>query len=314
MPNSKIKIFAYYPPLKETWNDFVAKSKNATFLFNRSYMDYHVDRFTDASLMVYNDDTLIALFPANIFGDVAISHGGLTYGGILSNERMTASKMLKIFKEIKEFYKSQNCVKIVYKAIPYIYASIPADEDLYALFINNAVFLKREISSAILLKDRLSLSHGKKGNIAKAKKANLEIREVDTYVDFWKILINILARHNAKPVHSLKEIELLHSMFPQNIRLFSAFKEDVMLAGVVIYENKLTTHTQYMASSEIGRNHGALDAIIVHLLDDVYKNYQYFDFGISTESGGTYLNEGLIAQKEMFGGRAVMYDTYEITL
>lgn len=33
---------------------------------------------------------------------------------------------------------------------------------------------------------------------------------------------------------------------------------------------------------------------------------------ISAEDGGRYLNEGLIAQKEGFGGRTVVYETYEL--
>ena len=39
-----------------------------------------------------------------------------------------------------------------------------------------------------------------------------------------------------------------------------------------------------------------------------------FDFGVSTEQRGSYLNEGLIFQKEGFGGRAICYDTYAIDL
>ena len=38
---------------REAWNAFVALSKNGTFLFDRSYMDYHSDRFKDHSLMFY---------------------------------------------------------------------------------------------------------------------------------------------------------------------------------------------------------------------------------------------------------------------
>ena len=49
-----------------------------------------------------------------------------------------------------------------------------------------------------------------------------------------------------------------------------------------------------------------------YLIDTVYANKRFIDFGISTEQGGTVLNEGLIKQKEGFGGRAVVYDTYEL--
>ena len=42
--------------------------------------------------------------------------------------------MLEIFEEVNSFLKKNGVAKVVYKAIPYIYADIPAQEDLYALF------------------------------------------------------------------------------------------------------------------------------------------------------------------------------------
>ncbi len=47
------------------WDNFVQRSKQGTFLFNRSYMDYHADRFLDCSLLVYRKVRLYALLPAN---------------------------------------------------------------------------------------------------------------------------------------------------------------------------------------------------------------------------------------------------------
>ena len=62
------------------WNAFVRSSKNGTFLFDRGYMDYHADRFADASLMCRRDGCLYALLPANRDGDALYTHQGLTYG------------------------------------------------------------------------------------------------------------------------------------------------------------------------------------------------------------------------------------------
>jgi hypothetical protein len=42
-----------------------------------------------------------------------------------------------------------------------------------------------------------------------------------------------------------------------------------------------------------------------------YKDLDYFDFGTSNEEGGKVLNASIIYQKECFGGRGVVYDTYE---
>ncbi len=78
-----------------------------------------------------------------------------------------------------------------------------------------------------------------------------------------------------------------------------------------VYDN--VVHTQYLAANDYARENGGLDLVISNLLD-VFKDKKYFDFGISTEEMGQFLNEGLMAQKEGFGGRVVAYQTWEIEL
>jgi hypothetical protein len=50
------------------------------------------------------------------------------------------------------------------------------------------------------------------------------------------------------------------------------------------------------------------------LLNDVYGEKPYFDFGISTVENGRSLNSGLIESKESYGARATVYDFYELNL
>ena len=78
-----IEIHRYTAAYHRNWNDFVSESSNGTFLFLREYMEYHADRFTDYSLLVYDGNKLLALLPANRSGDVLYSHAGLTYGGLI---------------------------------------------------------------------------------------------------------------------------------------------------------------------------------------------------------------------------------------
>ena len=85
-----------------------------------------------------------------------------------------------------------------------------------------------------------------------------------------------------------------------------------IVAGTVMYVTDNVAHSQYIAASEQGRDYGALDLLFSKLITDVFAAHRYFDFGISTEQGGRFLNEGLMFQKEGFGARAVVYDTYEI--
>lgn len=305
---------------KSVWDEFIANSKNGTFLFYRDYMEYHSDRFIDNSLMFFDDkDKLLAVMPANLKDNMLFSHGGLTYGGIISDNKMKTSLMMDIFDLLKEYLCSKGIEKVRYKTIPHIYHSIPAEEDLYALFINNASLVRRDASTTIYLPKKLTFRQGKKCNINKAKKSGLKVLQNNDFETFIEIEKKVLAeKYKAQPVHTSEEISLLASRFPENIKLFSAYREEEMLAGVIVYETKTVIHTQYMANSEKGRELNGLDLVIDYLINEYYvdeqrKDKKFFDFGISTEQEGRYLNAGLALQKENFGGRAIVYDTYEFT-
>lgn len=310
-----IIIRRYNPNDDVAWDTFVDTSKNGTFMLKRGYMDYHADRFEDYSLMFYNDEKLVALLPASIHGSELRSHGGLTYGGFVTNLHMTAQIMLKIFETLKEYMSQHKIKSLLYKRVPAIYYLYPSDEDLYALFCNDARLVRRDISSSIYMADKVHFTERRRRGVKKAQKEGLEIRESHDYKQYIALLTQILSKyHNATPVHTAAELELLAGRFPENIKLYAAFKEDIMLAGVVIYETNKVAHTQYIANSDEGRLCGALDAVMDFLINQCYSKKEYFDFGISTEKEGRYLNEGLITQKQEFGGRAVVHDFYKIEI
>ncbi|MBA7497330.1 hypothetical protein ES704_00058 [subsurface metagenome] len=310
-----IKIKKYESKYKSIWDEFITKSKNGTFLFYRDYMEYHSDRFNDFSLMIYKENKLITVLPANINEETLISHGGLTFGGFIINYKMTAALMLIIFKEVIKFVHKKHIKKLIYKCIPYIYHLFPAEEDRYALFKENARLYRRDISTTIYLPKKLQYKELRRRCIKKAIKANLIVNKTDDYKTYWNILnSNLEKRYDTKPVHSLSEIEYLHNKFPDNIKLFASHKNNTMLAGVVIYENLNIAHAQYIASNEEGRKIGALDMLFSYLIEDYYHQKKYFDFGISNENNGQYLNNGLISFKEGFGASGVAYDSYEIII
>jgi len=311
-----MELLYYNDSLKEQWDRFVKESRNGTFLFYRDYMDYHKDRFKDKSIVCSDGSKVIALFPANIANDYVYSHGGLTYGGIILNFSLKFKAIDELFKEIFNRYREEGFTKIIYKAIPYIYAKVPSEEDLYILFRNNAKLIRREISITIALQGEFKINASRSRIIRKAKNKNIIIEESRDYSEFWDVLTdNLMKRYNKSPVHSRKEISYLREKFPNNIRLHEARLEGEVVAGVVAYENQRTCHLQYISDNYIGRKEGVLDLLISHLIDR-YRSlgFNYLDFGICTEDGGKYLNENLIYFKESFGGTGVNYDTYEVDL
>ena len=306
-----LSLCLYRPFLKKEWDDFVRKSKNGTFLFCRDYMDYHADRFPDSSLMVYKRGNPVALFPASRSGQTLGSHPGLTYGGFITSSSMTADEMLEIFSIVKRWALEEGIEEIVYKPVPYIYHKLPADEDLYALFRSGASLRSRSISSVVNAFERPGFSQLRRRGINKAKRGNITVEVSDRLPEFWQILsANLLERHGVSPVHSLEEITRLSSLFPDEIKLYAAFREGMMVAGVLAYVTPVCFHSQYISASPEGKQTGALDLLFSVIMDNALSSRRYFDFGISTENGGEILNSGLIRQKEGFGGRGVCYDSY----
>ena len=279
-------------------------------------MEYHSDRFEDFSLMVFDEmNKLITILPSNVKEKVLYSHQGLTFGGFIVDDKMKTETMLEIFDLLKQFLEKNNIKKLVYKCIPYIYHTKPSEEDRYALFRNDAKLIRRDVTSTIDLTEQVRYSKGRKWTINKAKKESIQTFQSDDYEIFWELLTGVLeSNHEAKPLHTVEEIRKLASLFPKNIRLFLAKKDEKILSGALIYENQNIVHTQYLANSEEGRELGALDLLIDYLIKDIYKNKKYFDFGISNENAGRYLNTGLISQKEGFGARAVVHDFYELEI
>jgi hypothetical protein len=314
-PENTVTASVYSPQQAGAWDNFVSTSKNATFMFLRNYMDYHSNRFTDHSLLFHHGEQLVALMPANLEGDVLYSHGGLTFGGILSGYDMGAPLMLGVFDELKNHCQIHGIKKVVYKCVPPIYHSVPSEEDLYALFRSEAKLVGRNLSSCIYLPGKRRFKIKRRESVTKAKNHNVTVKQSFDFEGFMGMVEQIVAgRHGSKPAHSGAEMALLASRFPSNIKLFGAYKDDRMLAGCLIYESKNVAHGQYAANLEEGRTLGAQDVIIDFLVNSYYERFKFFDFGISTLNLGQILNEGLVNHKESFGASSIVYDFYELTL
>ncbi len=302
----------YGPGLQDQWDDFVRASRNGTFLLERGYMDYHADRFDDASLVFRDGERqLVALLPANRVGDHVVSHGGLTYGGLVLGLKARTHGVLGLFEAALAHFAAVGVTSLTYKCIPHIYHRLPSDDDLYALFRMGAPLTRRDVSSAVQPGTRPTPQTRRQRSVKRARDLGISVCESTDFASFWPVLQEVLSnRHGVSPVHSLQEITLLASRFPAAIRLFVALEAGEVSAGVIIYETPCVAHAQYIASSQRGRETGALDLLFEELISSVFHDKKYFDFGISTEEGGTELNVGLIDYKEGFGATAVVHDFY----
>lgn len=311
----KYHIQIYKAEFYSTWNNFVAHAKNATFLFHRDFMEYHQDRFEDYSLLIFDEKNhLKAILPANKVENTLYSHQGLTYGGLVLNQKTRIQEVIEIVHSVLKFLNENGVSSLQMKQLPTIYHESPSDEMEYLSFILNAKLERRDSLSVINLETNFSYSKDRKNGIKRGFKNKLLVKEEMNFELFWnEILIpNLVQKHQTKPVHSLEEITFLKSKFPNNIRQFNVYKEGKIIAGTTIFESDFVAHSQYISADDSKNITGSLDFLHNHLITSTFRNKKYFDFGISNENQGQNINKGLLFWKEGFGARTIVQNFYEI--
>lgn len=310
------EIRKYTPGDKTAWDAYVDKARNATFLFRRDYIDYHSDRFADYSLMFYTGGRLHSLLPAHVVDSTLYSHYGLTYGGLIMNVDVTIGDVVELFGELNDYLRAQGIERVVYRPIPWIYHRHPSEEDLYAIFWKcNARLHLRNIGTTIFMQQHLRWRKDHRRRLKKAQDNGVWVKRDADIAEFWTVLEgNLASRFGAKPVHSLDEMLLLKSRFPDNIIQYNAYIGDEIIGGITFYVTPQVLHGQYSSTNDKGKQFGAMEAIYDQVMYHDYADMPYLDFGSSTEEHGSVINAGLIAHKEGYGGRGVCYDTYEWTV
>ena len=312
MKNYQVRL--YQPQDSSIWNAFISVAKNATFLFDRNFMDYHSDRFQDYSLMVFDGEKLVAVLPANRVDDTVFSHQGLTYGGLVLSNKAKLSAVIAIFKSILQFLHENAIEKLIVKSIPTIYSDYFSEELEYCLFIVQAKLTRRDALSVLDLVKKNAIDSNRMEGVKRGIKNELVVKEESSFDLFWNTILvpNLAQKHNAKPVHTLAEITKLKHLFPNNIRQFNVYKNEELLGGTTVFVNKKVVHSQYISGNETKNVSGSLDYLHHHLIKEVFKDYHFHDFGICNEYDGRMINKGLLFWKESFGAKTVIQNFYEV--
>lgn len=299
------------------WNAFVGQAKNATFLFYRDFMEYHEDRFEDFSLLIYNEQKLVAVLPANRVGDTVYSHQGLTYGGLLYSPKLNGEKVAAILDSLLFFFKKNKLQSFYFKPIPSFYSSKGNAEMDFFLLKKGAFLDKKEMNLAVNLTMPLTISKSKLKHFRKIEELDLELVEEHELESFWKLVLEprLLEKYDTKPVHTLQEITGLKEHFPNNIKQFSAYYQNFIVAGITVFETETVVKSQYGATTKKGEELRALDFLFINLIKK-YKSEGklFFDMGIVNEANEKGYHAGLLKQKEELGCSVYSQDFYKMNL
>lgn len=313
------RVEPYTEARAEEWDRFCAGALNATLLHTRRFLSYHGTRFNDRSVLLFNDNSLVGVLPAAEHpadASLVVSHPGATYGGLVHHGHLFGARMLDGLQAITDFLRGQGCTALQYKALPHIYTGTPVQDDLYTLFRLGATRIRCDLSSTISLADQRPRPERRRRALKKAlNQVSVEWDALE-WPRVWQLIADNLARkHDAAPVHSAQELALLHQRFPEHIRIASARSGDTPVAVVVLFNSRHVWHAQYIASSELGHETHALDAIFEAAIEKARDaDARYFDFGTSNENGGKVLNAGLYQFKSEFGGGGVAHEFYQLNI
>lgn len=308
-------VVSYQPTDFERWNAFIRHAKNSTFLFHRDFLSYHKQRFEDASVMIYEKDALIAVFPANFRDEMVVSHEGLSYGGLVCLKEIRLNTYLGIWEAVLRYYQALGIRRIRIKSLPSIYSNYRSDELGYVIFLLEGVCYRKDVLLVVNQANRLKISNNRKRSIDKGFQEGFYVEENDDFELFWSQILepNLLEKHGVRPVHSVEDMRLLKQRFPKEIRLFNAYAADgTLAAGVVVFKTDRVAHLQYISGTPAWNAKGAVDWLHHYLMEVVFRETPYFDFGSCNELEGRKLNGGLLHWKEGFGARTVVQEFYEL--
>ncbi len=315
IPFSKSKI------TDKQWDEFVNQSDNGTLFHTRKFLSYHPKkRFKDSSFVILKKGTLFSVFAAVIIErngkKILSSHSGASYGGFVHKSNLNLKESFLIVETLIDYAKKMKCNSIELTPVPMIYQSKYSNYLDFALIKNGFEYKKREISSVVQLdipEGMLLFTFRSTARTAtkKSKKLGIEIRECDEFENYYEILKkNLGMRHNVQPTHTLRELKKLKKLFPDEIRLWGAFKGKKLIAGVCNFSaNPKVVLAFYISHLEKYQEYRAVNLLFYEIMSRYQKEgFKFLDFGIFTVNMEP--NWGLARFKENFGARGIFRDTF----
>jgi hypothetical protein len=254
-----MELVAYEPSLKDAWDRLVREARLGHFQFLRDYMDYHADRFRDASYLARAKGRWVAAVPGHLVGeDGWASHKGLSYGGLILSPELQSPQVIECFRALNRALSARGIQRATWRPVPWIYHREPSEELPYLLFRQGAALKSRNLSTVVDVQAPREYQRLRRRKVASAEAAGFVCRETSDLDSFWPLVEGRLgAKYGLRPVHTLQEVNLLRQRLPEHIRLFGVFGEDRIVAGCLAYLGQPVFHLQYLHSSDEGRNLGA---------------------------------------------------------
>ncbi|MEL6821489.1 MAG: GNAT family N-acetyltransferase, partial [Calditrichota bacterium] len=289
---------------------FAAGCQNTTLFHDLNFLAYHGKRFSDNEhhLMWFNGEALFAVMPMAIFEEkgrmIAKSPYGASYGGIITQKRLTYSKAAECADSLVAYLEEQQVVECRITP-PIRCCGVDYDETLlFAMLERGFRITNSDISSVVDLNagEIWQNIHSKSRNmVRKAEKLGVTVSFKDGVDSFWELMDATYARHGVNPTHSKEQWTDLQNRFPGRIWCDIAYWDEKPIAGVGHFAiNERVDSSFYLARNpEYHDTQGMFLLISEVLKASKEAGYQYFDFG--TSSVNMQARANIFLFKERFG-------------
>jgi hypothetical protein len=320
-----IAIKLYKNSDRDMWERFVLKSNNGTLFHRQQFLDYHpLKRFNNHHLLFSHQGETAAIFPAVAKTidrkEALISHPGASFGGFVLPKNIGISDVHSLADSLSTYGKEKGFQRIEMTLPPIIYLHQPNHYLDFSLIRHGYQFKKREVSSIITLnysQDRILSTFKAEARTAvrKAIKSGVTVKMSQDYDSFYKILeTNLKLRHGVTPTHTLSELHKVKRLLTTDVRLFAAFHENTMIAGLIVFVcNPRVLLAFYISHLEAYQKYRPVNLLMFEVIQwAIQSRFHFFDLGIFTVDMEP--NWGLGRFKENFGAQGIFRDTYYVDL
>ena len=304
---------------QDVWDKYIQKSNNGTIFHLRKFLSYHQERnFNDCSLIFYEKENIKALFSGAVINNCLYSHPGASFGGFVYNDIsfQSSKEMLDL---LIEYANHKKLTEIIIIPPPFIYYKLYNEAMEYCLYYKGFNIEEYYISSFVDLRNNITNQiHNRKKRYIKKIENKIVVKESNDLNVFYPILLDNKSRHKTKPTHTLEELKILMSNFPNDIKLLLSYYDNKVIGGAL---NFITNNnTCILFYNMIDYEYKDLQTASLQIYESLKwaKNLglNYLDIGVSQlyESDKIIPHESLINFKEQFGAKAMIRKVMKLKL
>ncbi|MFQ6103920.1 MAG: GNAT family N-acetyltransferase [Candidatus Glassbacteria bacterium] len=312
-----IRVKLYDNEYEKRWKDLLARAHNATIFHDLKFLSYHPDsKFKTSHLLFFRNDRLISAMPAAILErsgkDVLASPYGASWGGLLLPGNLGVEDVHEIVEAMIRFAVKSSIGGIEITLPPIVYLQRQDQVQEYCLLASGFRMSKGEVTEIIYLPgfSESALKSSYRRAVGKANRCGVRVKPSQQFGPFHEILCADRAEKKVLPTHSLADLERIHLLLPDRIRLFTAVIDGEIVGGTLLFvAARKTVLNMYLCQLAEGRS-----ARVANIL--MYESacwardagFTYYDLG--TSSIEMVPNWGLTRFKEGFLARGYVRPTY----